>query len=87
MASCFWASVPNSMMSNMDSEFWYRMCMQPARRYSSSIMRPMVTRSAGIPPYSSGMPMRPNPASRYASAISSGMLCVSYICFTMSSVK
>lgn len=85
----FWicSGEPNSTMSNMVSEFWYRMWLQPLARYSSSIMRPSVTLSAGMPPYSSGMPMRPKPISRYASAISSGMFCVSYISLMTSSVK
>ena len=39
---------PNSTMSNMVSEFWYRMWLQPLARYSSSIMRPSVTLS-GFP--------------------------------------
>ena len=81
------SGVPNSATSAVASMAVMNGVMQPVRWYSVSVMRPSVSLSHGMPPHSSGRPMKANPASRYASPISSGMPWFSYMAFTVSSSK
>lgn len=52
---------------------------------NSSVRSPRVTRSVSIPPYSSGMPIRPKPLSIQAEVSSSLILRFSYISLISSS--